>query len=191
MKPTVLTEETAASLLRAGNEKGLNYFFRQYDTALIYFALRITGDEGAAEDIAANAFITLWENREKLYRPASVKPYLYQVVRNASIGYLRLKKKEKAYQKEAVYLAPIAEEQVLRLEIETKTHHNLYETIQNLPPRMGQIFRMFYFQRKSLAQIAAELEISVNTVRNQKTKAVLALRRSLCSFLLALLYLFT
>jgi hypothetical protein len=45
---------------------------------------------------------------------------------------------------------------------------------------------MFYFQRKSLPQIAAELQLSVNTVRNQKTQALLFLRKSIPTVMLAI-----
>ena len=73
----------------------------------------------------------------------------------------------------------VSEEMVTAFEIETQTHHNLYSAVESLPPRCGQVFRMFYLQRKSLPQIARELQLSVNTVRNQKTQALLHLRRSL------------
>jgi RNA polymerase sigma-70 factor (ECF subfamily) len=118
-----------------------------------------------------------------------VKAYLYRLVRNAAIDYLRRKKRERAHQKEVVYLNEISEESIIAFEIEAKTHHNIYEAIEKLPPRMGRVFRMFYFQRKSLPQIATELQLSVNTVRNQKTQALLFLRKSLTTVILVLLYL--
>jgi RNA polymerase sigma-70 factor (family 1) len=178
MEQRPLTDAQATTLLRAGREEGLKHFFHQYDTALSYFALRMIEDEAAAEDIVADAFVKLWERCTQIAPHSSIKAYLYSMVRNASIDYLRRKKREKLHLKEVVYLQPISEPDLYALEIEAKIHHNLYEAIKDLPPRMGQVFRMFYFQRKPLAQIAAELQVSVNTVRNQKTQALLFLRKS-------------
>lgn len=190
MEQRPLTDAEATTLLRAGKEEGLKYFFHQYDTALTYFAMRITGDEPAAEDMVAEAFVKLWKQATEITPSPSVKAYLYRLVRNAAIDWLRRKKRERAHQKEVVYLNEIAEDTVTAMEIAAKTHHNVYEAIEQLPPRMGQVFRMFYFQRKSLPQIAAELQLSVNTVRNQKTQALLFLRKSLTTVIPALLYLF-
>ena len=191
MEQRPLTDAEATTLLRAGKEEGLKYFFSQYDTALTWFALRITGDEATAEDMVAEAFVKLWKHATEITPSPSVKAYLYRLVRNASIDYLRHKKRERAHQKEVVYLNEISEESLTAMEIEAKTHHNVYQAIEQLPPRMGQVFRMFYFQRKSLPQIATELQLSVNTVRNQKTQALLFLRKSVTVVVLVLLRLFT
>jgi RNA polymerase sigma-70 factor (family 1) len=185
-----LTDAEATTLLRAGKEEGLKYFFSQYDTALTYFALRITGDEAAAEDIATDAFVKLWENCHKLPPASTVKAYLYRMVRNASVDWLRRRKVERSHQKELIYLNEIAEQSVYAIEIDTKTHHAVFQAIEYLPPRMGQVFRMFYFQRKSLPQIAAELKLSVNTVRNQKMQALMFLRKTVATTVLLLLYFF-
>jgi RNA polymerase sigma-70 factor (ECF subfamily) len=185
-----LTDAEATTLLRAGKEEGLKYFFSQYDTALAYFALRITGDEAAAEDIATDAFVKLWENCHKLPPASTVKAYLYRMVRNASVDWLRRRKVERSHQKELIYLNEIAEQSVYAIEIDTKTHHAVFQAIEYLPPRMGQVFRMFYFQRKSLPQIAAELKLSVNTVRNQKMQALMFLRKTVATTVLLLLYFF-
>jgi RNA polymerase sigma-70 factor (ECF subfamily) len=178
-----LQETEATLLLRQGEEQGLRYFYQQYDTALQYFALRIIGDNGAAEDIVADCFIKLWENRATLHQPSSVNPYLYRMVRNASIDFLRRKKREAAYRKEIIYRNEVSEEALLFLEIETQTHHLMYQAIENLPNRMGLVFRMFYFQRKSLRQIADELQVSIETVSKQKSQALLRLRKTLTFFI--------
>lgn len=179
------TEEQAFLSLRQGEEKGLSYYYRQYDTALVYFALRITGDEAAAEDLVSEAFVKLWQAREILAHPKAVKPYLYQVVRNASIDFVRRRKRETIHLQQAAQLQETTEEAAARFEISAETHRLIYASIESLPPRCGTVFRMFYLERKTLPEIAAVLGLSVNTVRNQKMQALAILRKA---FPLVLLY---
>lgn len=173
------TEEQAFALLRQGSEKGLNYFYATYDTALIYFSLRITKDEGAAEDVAAEAFVKLWQARETFTHPKAIKSYLYQVVRNASIDFVRTKRKEAAHLQNLVQLHPVSDQVLNAFEISAETHRLIYSSISNLPPRCGIVFRKFYLERKTLPQIAEEMGVSVNTVRNQKVQALAILRQAL------------
>lgn len=180
------TEEQAFHSLLQGEDKGLSYYYRQYDTALVYFALRITGDEAAAEDIVSEAFVKLWDAREALSHPKAVKPYLYQVVRNAAIDFVRRRKRESLHLQRVAHLQETAEVETTSFEISAETHRLIYASIESLPPRCGTVFRMFYLERKTLPQIAEELGLSVNTVRNQKMQALAILRKA---FPLVLLYL--
>ena len=179
-------EEQAFFSLRQGEEKGLSYYYRQYDTALVYFALRVTGDEAAAEDIVSEAFVKFWGTRETLSHPKAVKPYLYQVVRNAAIDFVRRRKRESLHLQQVAHLQETAEEETTSFEISAETHRLIYASIESLPPRCGTVFRMFYLERKTLPQIAAELGLSVNTVRNQKMQALTILRKAFPLVLLVL-----
>lgn len=182
----LLTEEEAFIALQGGLEKGLKYFYAAYDTALIYFSLHVTKDEGAAEDIAAEAFIKLWEARETITHPKAVKAFLYQVVRNGSIDFVRTKKREASHLQNLVELYPANEVELNSFEVSAETHRLIYASIKNLPARCGAVFRKFYLERKTLPQIAEEMGVSVNTVRNQKVQALAILRKAFPALLLLL-----
>ena len=178
--------EAAASLVQ-GEEAGLNFFFELYYTPLTWFALKLTDDEGAAEDVVTEAFLKLWNHRHELKSPAYIKAYLYRVVRNACIDFLRSRKRKAVHEKQAAYLGDISESTVLARLIETEFHHQIFLSLQNLPPRMGKVFRMFYLQGKTYQEIADELKISIHTVRNQKVRALELLREHLLVLMAMLL----
>lgn len=179
MGKKLYTEAAAAAALVAGNEAGLNFFFELYYTPLIFFSLRLTADQSAAEDIVTEAFLKLWNNREEIKNLGYIKPYLYRVVHNAAIDFLRRQKTRSAGEKELQYLSPLFEGTVLARLIETEFHHQVYLSLKSLPPRMGAVFRMFYLQGKTCQQIAKELKVSVHTVRNQRKRALALLRQDL------------
>lgn len=190
MSQKQITEEEAYTALHQGLEKGLKYFYATHDTPLIYFSLRITKDEGAAEDIAAEAFVKLWQARETFTHPKAVKAFLYQVVRNRSIDFIRTKKREASHLQNLVQLYPASEGELNSFEVSAETHRLIYASIKNLPARCGAVFRKFYLERKTLPQIAEEMGVSVNTVRNQKVQALTILRKAfpaLCLLLSKLL----
>jgi len=53
------------------------------------------------------------------------------------------------------------------------------KAIEKLPPKCGEICRLSYIEGMSNEEIASRLLLSVNTVKNQKTKAITLLRLSL------------
>src|SRR5262245_7652767 len=55
--------------------------YRRYAGMLYGFALRLTGNPAAAEDLVADAFVRLWAAPGEI-RDATVKAYLFAIVRN-------------------------------------------------------------------------------------------------------------
>jgi RNA polymerase sigma-70 factor (ECF subfamily) len=160
-----------------GEEKGFSFFFKEFYAALCYFSYTIIKDSAAAEDIAEDAFIKLWERHSKFENAATIKSFLYSVVRNASIDRLREKKKRIAYSKEIIHLAEEKESFILQQIIEAETYREVVASLKILPPKCRQIFRMIYFEGKDYGQIASELNLSINTIRVQKARALALLRQ--------------
>jgi len=159
-----------------GEEKGLEAFFEEYYTALVYYATSLLRDEETAREIAAEAFVKLWNKRTTIQSLQQVKPLLYKMVHDAAVDALRLKQRQHQQMKAILLHLETTEGPALNQLIETETYKKLYRLLEALPPRSQQIFRMFYFQKKAIKQIAAELNISVNTVKTQKLRALQSLK---------------
>lgn len=159
-----------------GEEKGFSFFLREYHAALCYFSFRIIKDKDNAEDIVSEAYLKLWERHAGFDNVGSIRSFLYTVVHNASIDYLRQNKKRSAYSKEIVYLDEEKESYVLQQIIEAETYHEIVSSLKILPPKCREIFRMIYFEGKDYAEIANELKLSINTIRVQKARALAILR---------------
>src|SRR4051812_34021045 len=83
---------------RAGLEKGFVAAYNQFFPALCLYALRMTDDQAAAEDIVEEAFIKTWQRREGFFHIQVLKSYLYTSVKNASINWLKQSGRQKALQ---------------------------------------------------------------------------------------------
>jgi len=184
-EPTYDVVESILAFQR-GEEKGFSFFFKEFYAAVCYFSYTIIKDRAAAEDIAADSFLKLWERHSGFENGASIKSFLYKVVHHASIDWLRMQKKSRAYLKEASYLAEESENFMQQQIIEAETYREVLATMKILPPKCRQIFRMFYFEGKDYNQIASELNLSINTIRVQKARALAMLRQQLGTSLLIL-----
>ena len=138
-----------------GNHFDLGDFIREYFASLCAIAFKITGDSNVAQDIAQ-------EN------------YLFIMVRNESLNYLRGLAREKNRYKQVTFINE-QEDSVWDTIIEQETNLLLLEAINALPPQCKRIVDLS-LAGNSTKEIAEELGIAVNTVKVLKSRAIHKLR---------------
>lgn len=80
------------------------------------FAKRYVYDHHIAEDIVQDAFVSCYMNRKKYKHSYSFKSYLYTIVRNKCVDYIRSENKKMLYHNFYDYISSSAEEEVLHKE---------------------------------------------------------------------------
>jgi RNA polymerase sigma-70 factor (family 1) len=176
VKESLTNPHDAFLALRAGDENGLAFFFNLYYTPLVYFSTSVINNGPAAEDIASESFLKLWNKREEIEELAKIKNLLYNIVRNASIDYLRKQQTFHKYTKNFTN-TDATQLNILDKLVDTEIHHHLYILLSQLPPRSRLIFELYFFQKKSLEEIALELGITLSAVKSQKHRALELLRK--------------
>ena len=166
-------------LFREGRAQALSHFFKLHHKALFYFANRILNDQSAAQEVVSDCFVKLWQKHEDFHTAQQVKAFLFISCRNACLNHLRQLKTRSAaqehYLEELKSGAASDDYQV----IETELLELVSREIEELPEKMREVFKLLYLQGKSTTEVAAELRISIQTVRNQKTKAIALIKNSL------------
>ena len=156
----------------------IEQLFRGYYARLCYFATRLTGDAERAEDIVQEAFLNYWKTGPGLDAGAVAKSYLYTAVRNACLNDLRhldvRRRHGRSIRPEDLSTAPVIDE-IVRAELLGE----LLAAIETLPEGCRTVLRMAYFEKLGNDEIARLLDISVNTVKTQKMRALRLLRRRL------------
>lgn len=188
MFKTNFNTEDALQALIQGREEGLSQIFEQHYTPLCFFAGSLVNDTCLAEEITSEAFIKLWERRETLVVEGSIKSWLYSTVRNACIDHIR-KVKRLRVNEQGLQTTNNIEQSVLHNIVETETVKQIVHTIDKLPPQCGRIFKLFYLHGKSYNEIAKELNLSPQTVRNQKQRAAKLLKKMIAPLSLLLFHL--
>jgi RNA polymerase sigma-70 factor (family 1) len=150
--------------------------FRSHYAKLCFFALQFLGDDDEAKDIVQDVFINYWKKRESLaIDEHAVSSFLYSAVKNACLNKLRRLKLEQGYLNEQD--ADPAEDAVaLNLMIRSEVMAEINKIITTLPAGCQQVFRMGYLEGLKNPQIAAELGVSINTVKTQKKRGMQLLK---------------
>lgn len=149
--------------------------FQKYFKPLCLYSESITGQLDASEDIVAESFEKAWGRRREFQTLENLKAFLYRIVRNASLNYTESQRLHQTHHQQLSYLSnhesgpgEALEQEILRVEL----LHEIYQEIENLPDRCGQIFKLLFIHNLTTEQIAAELSINVQTVRTQKARAI-------------------
>lgn len=172
-----------------GEEKGFNFFFREYYAALSYHSFQIIKDKAVAEEIAGEALMKLWDRHQNFGSLSGIKSFLYTTTRNASLNYIRQQKRTAHRYKEANYLSGNIEKDAFERIAETETYREILMALKTLPPQCRKIFSMLFIEGKEYQQIAKELNLSIATIRSQKARAIMLIKQriAICVAFLVLL----
>ena len=161
--------------------------FRLNYRPLCMYALHYLQDTALVEDVVQECFTTLWEKIGEGVPIANRRAYLYMTVRNRCLDQLRRKgiptESLKPYDTYGIIDDDDAEE---RSHIEAK----LWTAIDSLPEKCRQVFLMSKRDGLKYEEIAQELGLSVNTVRNQISKALNVLKNGAIKIYTLILSLF-
>lgn len=153
--------------------------FEQYYIGLVAFCGKMVQCDETARDIVQDVFVKLLDSRTVLpLEEPVIKSYLYSMVRNASLNYLRREKLWNNY-KQANEADPLSEENILDAIIYGETIRELHHAIQLLPDACRNICELTYLEENSNKEAAALSQTSINTVKTHKRRAVSLLREQI------------
>ena len=173
-------EQSLVTELQKGSRESFRFFYDLHFIPLFHFARGYVSDEQAAEDISTESFIKLWKKHPDFDSSEKVKNFLYLAARNASIDWLRRKKTRLERDQAFSYLvAEPTEETQTREEITGALFQCIYAEADKLPEQLRQVFHLSYIQGLSNPDIAGQMGISDQTVRNYKASALKSIRTAL------------
>jgi len=141
--------------------------FRQYSEILYRHAFKKTNSIDLSRDLVQEVFFTLWEKQDKFPEQEQILPYLYNILKNKILNQY---KKSNVHLRYAISVAK-------QNDAEGYTSHDLFlnkelqsiitEEVNKMPGRMKVIYLLKKEENKSIKEIATELNISEQTVKNQ------------------------
>lgn len=170
------TDDQLLCLLKENSVAAFNSIYERYSKQLYLYIFSKTDTGETAKDILQELFTILWEKRKTLTISDSLKGYLYQAARHKIIDLYRKNSNYRKYLQQLIEhfdTQPHAINETLDYKVKTQ---ELFEAINHLPERMKQIFMMSRLEHLTVEQIAQQLGLSQQTVKNQITKALKILR---------------
>ena len=167
-----------------------NEIYTSYYKKSFFFAKSYVHDDLAAEDIASESLIKLWE-KLKTEKIDYIEPLLLTILKNKALDYLKHEEvKRMAFESMADW-----HQQELSIRISTlescdpneifsdEVESIIRETLKLLPEQTRQIFLLSRFENKSNKEIAEQMGISIKGVEYHISKALKALRITLKDYL--------
>ena len=167
---------------RRGSHEAYGRIVRACQNTVTAIALAITGDVQASEDIAQEAFLSAWQQLDRLRNSASFLPWLRQIARNLARDWLRAQA-QRPLSGEAAEIAigmaadpsPEPADRLLRGEAEAAAE----DIISALPEDSREVLLLFYREGQSSRQVAALLGLSDEAVRKRLSRARASVREDL------------
>lgn len=174
----IVNPEYFKSLLDKGETNAFKIIFDTYYKRLFMFSLNYVGDNYAAEEIVENVLLKLWKKIHKLNEIENLKAYLYTMVRNASLDYLKKEQKFVSFDIQKHGSIPLKEQFI----IEEETHVILFQALETLPKKCRKVLELSCLNGVKYKDIAEDLQISINTVKSQRARAIDLLRSYLINY---------
>jgi RNA polymerase sigma-70 factor (ECF subfamily) len=164
----------------AKNDKAaFDEIFRRYYTPLCRYALKITQKEETAEEAVQLIFIHLWERRQSLLVQQSPVAYLFKAVKLKVFETFRSQQIKNKYEQDFAQKQEITEEESFPALDNYELSCLIWNAIDQLPEKCGEIFRLSRDEGLTYNEIAEHLDISVKTVEAQMGIAFKKLREIL------------
>lgn len=182
-------QEITSRIKEADLKDNFDRIYVIYFSRMRRFAKEFVLFDEDAENVVQDVFLLLWEKREVLDIKVSLTAYLFSLVKNKCIDYLRHQIVAEEYIQEQKAKIYALEQFNYNMSSDEDIDAILKKAINKLPEKCREIFVKSRIEGKKHREIATELNISVNTVENQMSIALKKMRAELKDYLPLLIFL--
>jgi RNA polymerase sigma-70 factor (ECF subfamily) len=173
-----LAEAVEAISLRQ-DRQAFALLFRHFAPKIKGYVLKMGASRAEAEEVMQDAMLTVWRKAASFDRAqASVATWIFTIARNRRIDVIR-KEKRPEFDPSDPMLVPedtVAPDAALSAQ---ERQERLATAIQGLPPEQLDLVREAFYQAKTHAEIAAQTQLPLGTVKSRLRLAFARLRRAL------------
>lgn len=176
-QPTMTQPADDLDLIRrmqAGDDDAVRDLYAQYGQRLYAYALRLTDDPAAAEDVTQTTLVTAWRTARTFRAEGRLIAWLLGIVHHTAMKSLRSTTR---------YLDDVAEETVSEDQPSPEEQAQVKDErrwvrqgIQSLSPEHRAVLELVFYQELSLNETAQVLNIPLGTVKSRLSYARTHLR---------------
>ena len=167
-------------MVAQSDEAAFSELFRRYDKRIYPFVLKMIKTASVAEEITQEIFIKLWFNRQKLTDINNPASYIFTIAANHTLDYIRKRLNERKMLNQLSELLKSdtsnnTEESMLFRDCEALVQ----QAIAGLPAQQKKVYVLSRQHGLNNDEIARQLNLSPNTVRNHLSEALGSIRHFL------------
>lgn len=174
------TEQELFLLIQGSSYPAFEELYNRLFKTLFKLALKKIGNADDAADLVQEVFMDFWDKREKTVINIPVKNYLRTSLTYKMSNYFRTRGfQEKHIKNFELFIQQEVNKEtfldVLDLKQTESSYEEMmeiiYQTIDEMPVKMKEIFQLSRSEKYTINEIAEQLDISPQTVKNQISKA--------------------
>lgn len=163
--------------------------YQQYYSRAYRFVKSYVRDAVATEDIVSESMVTLWQQYDES-RGASQLPFLYTILRNRSLDYLKSQRRHSSVSDMDDWRSGDLELRIRTLSespeqiiFSDELRRLVDEALAAMPERTAEIFRLCRDEGKTYHEVAVIYGISVKGVEYHMSQALKSLKSALSDYL--------
>lgn len=161
--------------LQKGDQLAFKVLYERYWKEVYTMVYRRLRDEEAAKDIVQNIFVNLWISRKNISITTTLAPYLNTAAKNRTISFY---KKNLADLARDTAFQDDQQQYAIEHNIEVNELKAFFrKEIDEMPDTMRKAFVLSREENKSIREIASELSLSEQTIKNNISQALERLKK--------------
>lgn len=161
-----------------GNEDAFRELYQLQHQRIYSFAFYLTNSVRDSEELTQDIFIKIWSNRSLLPTISNFQGWLTVVLRNHIYNHLKKKALEELAAKKIERGSNTVEDGQAVLQ-HRELNKLISQALEQLPPQQKKVFQLSRLEGLKQEDIARELGLSTNTVKNHLKAALRSVRRFL------------
>jgi RNA polymerase sigma-70 factor (family 1) len=158
-------------------EEQFKKLFDRYRKPIHDYIRTITGSHEEAEEITQVVFIRLWKKKGSYDLIENIDHYIFRIARNESMRYFKKAAVETRLFKELQLRMTTDSNNITEYINYKETEAILNKAIASLSPKRQKVYLLSRRQGFRMEEIAAEMKLSYNTVRNHLVEALRQIRK--------------
>jgi len=164
--------------LNRDNTMAFSVLFDRYSDVLFRFIFKRIGCVSDTQDILQEVFLSVWSKRGRIEVGDSLYPYLFKAAKFEVIDwFVKHEKRIKYMERLAIGTGAepscsASEDELMAKELATLLAHE----VERMPVTMRSVFKLSRVDDMSIKDIAAQLSLSEQTVKNNISLAISRLR---------------
>jgi RNA polymerase sigma factor (sigma-70 family) len=182
-KDQSLDDSTLWLSFKKGNDLAFSILYNKYVQRLYSYGMHCCRDKDLVLDCLQELFTLLWDRREKLSEVTCVNYYLFKSFRRQLMNRLTVGRKflislsdRDSY---GFDFSPSQEDTLIEEEWETERNKKVRNSLHSLTKRQREAIYLKFFNQLSYHEVAAIMDLHVDSVYNLISKSIDLLRKKL------------
>src|ERR1017187_5644444 len=168
-----------------GSRDAFRRIVERYQTLICSLSYSATGNVSRSEDVAQETFIAAWKQLGALREPARLRAWLCGIARHRIQKCLLLEGREPALNAaplEDAHDSPAVEALPSEQAISREEEAILWRSLEKIPELYREPLILFYREHQSVGQVAAELELTEDAVKQRLSRGRKLLQEEVQTF---------